>query len=826
MFVPTRASDYVMECLQDNSCVTLTAPSGAGKSFIARHTALILQKTGYQIIPVIQPVTEKLGLTSVEKSIIANTYIGKSIKDIDDLSHNCDFFPLLCSLYNTQKDVDVKEYFKRPFHVYKSELDRLCEHGDEGNYKICSLVICVLFNNQLEERWFEGKVTDAQRHIIEDTCNACKINRSTSKAKLKKELETLDGTFICKQNGIYKTVHDKLFDFLVHYFGELIIECLIDHCDSLLVLERFIWHTSINDETSNIDFIIKIPDDCLALYIQRLIKDWSVGKVTIVFNNTNLQVSSFRQNLLEKLKQLNKSKQVSLVNTKDTMIPKTRSGSGDTPLILTCYYGYTDMVHWILRNDVVVDKYRDNGTTGLLMASQNGHTDIVKLLLEKNPDVNLCNNDGLSPLLQASQNGHTDIVKLLLERNPDINLCDKDGSSPLLQARAKGHTDIAKLLLERNPDVHLCDKDGLSPLLQASHNGHTDIVKLLLERNSDVNLCDKDGLRPLLQASQNGHTDIVKLLLEKNPDVNLGDKDGLSPLLQASQNGHTDIVKFLLERNPDVNLCNNNGSSPLLQASSNGHTDIAKLLLERNPDVNLCDKDGSSPLLQAIQNGHTDIVKLLLERNPGVNLCDKYGLSPLLLASQNGHTDLVKLLLERNSDVHLCTTDGCIPLLNASQNGHTNIVKLLLERNSDVDLCDINGYSPLILASQNGHTDIVRLLLAWDPDPCDDTPLSTSYVNNNTTITNSPSFVQHSLKIKPDINAQTFDGCNALYFSAWNGNLKITKLLLENNADCNICTYSKQFQIDTYKHHPTLTLEHETKSCCDYLMEKVSSHIA
>ncbi|VDI73892.1 Hypothetical predicted protein [Mytilus galloprovincialis] len=53
MFVSTRASDYVMECLQDNSCVTLTAPSGAGKSFIARHRALTLQKAGYKVVPVI-----------------------------------------------------------------------------------------------------------------------------------------------------------------------------------------------------------------------------------------------------------------------------------------------------------------------------------------------------------------------------------------------------------------------------------------------------------------------------------------------------------------------------------------------------------------------------------------------------------------------------------------------------------------------------------------------------------------------------------------------------------------------------------------------------
>ncbi|CAG2238641.1 unnamed protein product [Mytilus edulis] len=54
MFVCTRASDYVIECLK-KKIASLTAPSGVGKSFISRHTALILKKEGYNIIPVYSP---------------------------------------------------------------------------------------------------------------------------------------------------------------------------------------------------------------------------------------------------------------------------------------------------------------------------------------------------------------------------------------------------------------------------------------------------------------------------------------------------------------------------------------------------------------------------------------------------------------------------------------------------------------------------------------------------------------------------------------------------------------------------------------------------
>ncbi|CAC5386504.1 unnamed protein product [Mytilus coruscus] len=763
MFVTTRASDYVMECLQDNSCLTLTAPSGVGKSFIARHTALVLKKEGYNIIPVELPadiktyyqpgkqtvfivddicgnftanqqqidnwkqllpvidriiadkcckiivscrlqvykddkfnillpfkscecnlISDKLCLTSVDKNAIAKTYFGSSLDHIDKLSQNSEFFPLLCSLYDRGKNGDVEDFLKNPFNFYQNELDNLCWYGDEGILRVCSLALCVIFNNHLEEKWFKGKLTDEQKHIIEDVCDAYEINRITSKAKLKKALDTLDGTFIYKQNGIYRTVHDKLFDFLAHYFGHKMIECLIDHGDSDLVHERFIWQKSSDDKKSDIDFIIEIPDDYLESYLKRFIKDWSSGNVTVVFKNNNIKISSFERNLLQNLQQLHKSEQVTIANTKDTVIPKEEYGSGNTPLIRACYGGYTDMVQWLLHNDVDVEQCRDDGVNGLYMASQEGHTDTVKLLLKKNPNVDLCNKDGCSPLYMASYNGHTDIVKLLLEKDPNVDLCDKDGRSPLYWTSYKGHYDIVKLLLEKDPNVDLCNNDDCSPLIMASYKGHTDMVKLLLEKDPNVDLCNKDGSSPLYIASQEGHTDIVKLLLEKDPNVDLCNKDGC-PLYIVSQEGHTDIVKLLLEKDPNVDLCNKDGCSPLYIASYKGHTDTVKLLLEKDPNVNLCNKDDCSPLFISSYKGHTDIVKLLLEKDPNVNLCNNDDCSPLLWASYKGHTDIVKLLLEKDPNVDLCNKDGCSPLFMASQNGHTDIVKLLLEKDPNVD---------------------------------------------------------------------------------------------------------------------------------------------
>ncbi|XP_063416405.1 uncharacterized protein LOC134698047 [Mytilus trossulus] len=864
MFVTTRASDYVMECLQDNSCVTLTGPSGVGKSFISRHTALVLQKEGYKIIPVFAPtdirdyykpgkqtvfivddicgnftanqqqidnwrqmlpvidtivadkcckiivscrlqvykdekfkillpfkscecnlISDKICLTSEEKNIIAKTYIGTHVDNIDELSQKNEFFPLLCSLYPGVENGDVKEFFNNPFHFYKNELDNLSMRDDEGKYKICSLALLVLFNNEMKETWFQGKVSVEQRNIIEDTCNACDINRSTSKAKLKKELETLDGTFIYIKNGIYRALHDKLFDFLVHYFGQQkMIECLIDHGDSDLVHERFISQKSPDDKNSNIDFIIEIPKYFFQSYLKRFIKDWSAGKVTVVFNNNNMKVSSFREQLLHHLKQLDQSHQVTLANTQDTVTPKEHYGT--TPLTETCHKGYTDMVQWLLHKNADVNLCDTDGYSPLYWASYEGSTDVVKLLLEKNPNVDICDKECYSTLSWASLEGHTDVVKLLLEKNPNVDFCNMHGESPLYLATYKGHTDVVKLLLEKNPNVDLCEKDGRSPLYWASLRGNTDIVKLLLEKNPNIDLCNKDGNSPLSCASLGGNTDIVKLLLEKNPEVDLCDKDRRSPLFWASYNGHTDVVKLLLEKNPNVDLCDKDGFSPLSWASIMGNTDIVMLLLGKNPNVDFCNKDGKSPLYWATYKGHTDVVKLLLEKNPDVNLCDKNCCSPLYWASLRGNTDIVKLLLEKNPNVDLCNKDGDSHLSGASLGGNTDIVKLLLEKNPEVDLCDKDRRSPLFWASYNGHTDVVKLLLEKNPnvDLCDKdgfSPLSWASLMGNTDI------VMLLLGKNPNVDFCNKDGKSPLYWATYKGHTDVVKLLLEKNPNVDLC---------------------------------------
>ncbi|XP_052074565.1 ankyrin repeat and KH domain-containing protein mask-1-like [Mytilus californianus] len=807
MFVATRASDYVIKCLENHNCVTLTAPAGVGKSFIARHTALILQRKGYKIIPVYFPIdirnyyqpgkhtvfivddvcgnftanqqqieswrqllpllntiiadkcckiivscrlqvykddkfnilppfkscecnliSDELRLISEEKIQIANMYMGTRCEGLNEVAKQCEFFPLLCYLYHDKGDVDATEFFKNPFDVYKNELDNLCRHGEEGNYKVCSLALCVLLNNQNIVKWFRGKVTSEQRKIIEDTCEACKLNKNTPKAVLKEALDTLDGTFIHTQNGIYRTLHDKLFDFLAHYFGHKMIECLIDHGDSDLVRERFLWQKSPDDK-DNVDFIIEIPDEYIESYLERLIKDWSFGRVTCVFDNTNLAVSSFRQQLVRYLLQLDKSQQVALASTKDTAIQKGIYGSGNTPLILSCYLGFTDMVQWLLHNDVDVDQCRDDGVTGMYMACQEGETTIVNILLDNNPNLDLCDNEGVTALYWACYEGHTAIVKMIIEKNHKVNICNNNGRSPLYRACLNGHTDIVRLLLETDAYVDLCDNFDCSPLYMASQSGHTDIVRLLLERDANVNLFDKSGNSPLIQACMNEHIEIVRLLLGKNPNVDLCNNDGSTPLIRSCIKNNISIVQLLIDHKPNINAQTYDGGNALYFSALNGNERITQLLLENNADCNICIHSK-----QCIAYTLTNHPRITLEqekqaflysfdKSTSSNLKDYVrkksvdyafdvvaGSTPLHIACFMGRTDIVRCLLDHSANINLAKEDGTTPLFYACEVGHHDIVRILLDKGANLEMCRLDRKSPLNIATDNGHHGVVEMV--------------------------------------------------------------------------------------------------------------------
>ncbi|XP_071131090.1 uncharacterized protein [Mytilus edulis] len=697
-FVETRAAKHVLKCIQKNSCVTITASSGVGKTATLRHVVLKMAEEGYDVLLVTNPhniiefynpnqktlfvidnfcgtysinqsdlnnwepvmmrieglihkslikiivacriqvykdnkfealsifktnvcnlLSENLCLSQAEKESIAEIYLETEASEIIQYCHLYECFPLLCKLYRDNTELNITEFFRNPFSVYEAEIEQLKKKEIFGKY--CALALCVMFNNKLKQNVLTEEIDKETKKIIKNTCEACRLNRSTSRLILLDELDSLENTFLKKADGVYKTIHDKLFDFLSHYFGNMIIQCLIKNSQSMFISERF----SFEREKDMEQFIIVVPPQYHQMYIQRMVDDWSNGRVMSVFNNKNIDKPDFRNRFLNFVETLDLSFQKQLAQTNDIECKHNA-------LLVCCFICDFSLIQWCCYHGADVNQCRFDGVSPLFVSSQEGDTEAVKLLLEYKADVNKCDNDEVSPLFMACQKNHVEVVKMLLEYKADVNKCVEDDVSPLFMVCQKNHVEVVKLLLEYKADVNKCDEDEVSPLFMACQENHVDVVKMLLEYKADVNKCRAKEVSPLYIACQKDHVDVVKILLEYKADVNKCKTEEVSPLFIACQKDHVDVVKMLLEYKADVNKCKAEEVSPLFIACQEDHVDVVKMLLEYKADVNKCKAEEVSPLFIACQEDHVNIVKMLLEYKADVNKCDEDEVSPLFIA--------------------------------------------------------------------------------------------------------------------------------------------------------------------------------------------------
>ncbi|XP_052071232.1 uncharacterized protein LOC127709658 [Mytilus californianus] len=744
-FVETNAAKHVLECIQENSCVTITASSGVGKTATLQHVVLKMADDGYDVLLITNPhdivkfynpnqktlfvidnfcgtysinqsdlnnwepvmthiegliheslikiivacriqvyndnkfkslsifktnvcnlLSEDLRLSQAEKKSIAEMYLDTEATEIIQYSDLYECFPLLCKLYRENTNLNITDFFRNPFSVYEAEIEQLKQKDFFGKY--CALALCVMFNNRLKEEVLTEEIDKETKKIIKRTCEACRLDRSTSRLILLDELDSLAYTFLKKEDGVYKTIHDKLFDFLSYYFGKLIIQCLIKNAHSCFVSERFL----LEKEEDMDQFITVVPPKYHQMYIQRMIDDWSNGKLLTVFSNKNIDKPVFRHRLLCFVKKLDMSYQRQLAQTND-IVQKNNA------LLHCCFTCDFPLIQWCCYHGVDVNQCRLDGVSPVFVSSQKGDIEAVKMLLENKADVNKCKDSDVSPLFMACQKNHIEIVQLLLEYKADVNICIDSDVTPLFMACQKNHIEIVKMLLQYRSDVNKCKESDVSPLFMACQKSHIEIVQLLLEYKADVNICIDSDVTPLFMACQKNHIEIVKMLLQYRSDVNKCKDSDVSPLLMACQKNHIEIVHLLLAYKADVNICTYSDVSPLLIACHGNHIEIVKLLLEYKADVNIC-KDGKlSPLFMACQENHIEIAKLLLENKADVNICTDSDVSPLFIACQKNHIEIVKLLLEYKADVNICKNGELSPLYIACQENHVEIVNLLLE---------------------------------------------------------------------------------------------------------------------------------------------------
>lgn len=519
-----------------------------------------------------------------------------------------------------------------------------------------------------------------------------------------------------------------------------------------------------------------------------------------------------------------------------------KDNEGNTPLHIAaeCYEGVQiELLQLLLSHDAEINARNDKGQTPLLLAASLWNTkkrkdSIIAFLIDKEADVNAKDENGKTPLYLAANVGWIEIVKMLLDKNANLYEQANDGSVALHAAAARGYKDVIELLIYRGIDVNVKQNQGWTPLHYAAiftarnltrnvQNGpESSVLEFLISKGADVNAEGIKGETPaqcaLLQncpdianlliakgseittiqlASFVGDLSKVKSFVEKGISVSTEDGSGLTPLHAAASGGQKKVAEYLISEGASVNagIIKEDLDSfysvlgaPLHYAIGGNSKDVADLLIrQRSILIDAKNLYGQTPLHIAAIVGNIDLAKQLLERNADVNMrSDNNGNSPLHYAAQNGHNDLARLLINSGADLKLENRRGWTPFHNAVAWGHKDLAEFLFEKENDIIIAP-----PYLMAivCNSGYKDIVEYLikLGANINPAIDLHYEANQIPSLESVWNNhPDILQLLLDYGADPNAKDRYSWSLLHYTVYDGNVDMTRMLLDKGALVNV----------------------------------------
>lgn len=488
----------------------------------------------------------------------------------------------------------------------------------------------------------------------------------------------------------------------------------------------------------------------------------------------------------------------------------------ETPLILACARGYTNLVNLLIDNNANVEFKIDDRGPALISATIYGHIDLVASLIDRGLDMEITDSLGRTAFFTACGWNHTNIAVFLLERGANPAVTCNDNSSPFFWACVHGNLDLVMKIFDKSGDLILLRTNGgttpfgasvhhnelktaeyllkngagellettsfekTTPLLVAAQEGYLEMLHLLLAYGADPHALSNNDQSALHLASSRGSSEVVEVLLALGVDPNLPEAGtSYTALHIAAYYGNFEVVKVLLEWSANIQ---DNDPTPLHLASCNGHTSVANLLLDYGADVDHPSSNGDTPLHSATLNGHVEVMQLLLGHGADLKALNAQHRTPLDNAASRGHLEPAKILLELGADIDAPDHQGCPSLTNASGAGKSAMVKFLLDKGANPMVRKNGGYLPVHAAAYHGHLDIVEYLLQHGSVPDDatndfsQTPLNSAAEGNHLKI------VECLLNCGVDVNTQSNRGYTPLHYAVQNNNEDMTRVLLHHGA--------------------------------------------
>ncbi|KIW70313.1 hypothetical protein, variant [Phialophora macrospora] len=423
---------------------------------------------------------------------------------------------------------------------------------------------------------------------------------------------------------------------------------------------------------------------------------------------------------------------------------------------------------------------------GLWIASFFGLDEVLKRLLrESQPEPDAPDTDGQTGLMTAAKHGHAASVRSLLDGKAYLGMEDRPGTF-----------DLEAESSSRNAYLELQDRSGFTALFWAAKRGHQACVRVLCESGANIDAADSNGETSLIGAARRWDEAMLQVLLEHRANIDARDRFGDTALITASKRGRTAIVRYLIGKGADLRKVDEMKRTALIAASEEGHESVVDLLLEKLDKlgnkalIEAMDCNMETALVRAVKRRHVSVVEILLRYGANIESTDQFGDRPLYLAAGQGLRNIVDVLLRAKPMLDAENEQGRTALMAAAEGGHESILNRLLELGANPEKLESHGETALISAIRKGHASTIHALLSKPVSGIDkwdrfgETALIAA-CQKSTENASMNGIVLKLLEAGADVNNQGVAGKGPLHWAVEEGNITLTKLLLERGANAD-----------------------------------------
>jgi len=226
-------------------------------------------------------------------------------------------------------------------------------------------------------------------------------------------------------------------------------------------------------------------------------------------------------------------------------------------------------------------------------------------------------------------------------------------------------------------------------------------------------------------------------------------------------------------------------TSVLADAVMRQDPNAIRTLLQQKTDVNAAQADGMTALHWAIRHNDLETARMLLRAGAKPDVATRYGVTPLYFACENANAAMIDLLLRSGVDPNSANSGGETALMTASRTGNLDAVMLLLDRGASINAHESQrGQTALMWAVLENHPEVLKLLIARGADINTQTKTEIPDGTTGRPEAKSGDIGAHGPGMYRGRAVPTPSGAmTALHFAVRDGNLEITRILIDAGAD-------------------------------------------